>query len=302
MEIQKISYAYVNAIIGSLANKIKARNQIELNGIKGVYGVPRGGVPVAILLAHQLNLPVVDCPDETTLVVDDITDSGKTLSTFKNNHTVTLFISKTCKKRPTFYGEVATGWVEFPWETGELPAADNVVRMIEAIGEDPSREGLLDTPKRVVKSWKDLYAGYDKDPKQVLGTTFDAEGYDQMVVLRDIEMYSTCEHHMLPFFGKAHIAYIPNKRVVGLSKLARLLECYSRRLQIQERLTQQIGNAIQEVLKPRGVAVVIEAKHFCMVARGIGKQNSVMTTSHLLGDFYKDQKCRDEFMTLIGKN
>ena len=178
-----------------------------------------------------------------------------------------------------------------------------VEAMIDAIGETPAREGLHDTPARVVKSWDELYRGYKLNPKTILERRFSTEKYDQMVVLRDIELFSTCEHHMLPFFGKAHVAYIPGEHneVVGLSKLARLVECFSRRLQIQERLTQQIGNALWENLNPKGVGVMIEAQHFCMIARGINKQNSVMVTSSLHGVFKEDNKVRNEFLKLIGK-
>lgn len=167
------------------------------------------------------------------------------------------------------------------------------------IGEDPDREGLIDTPKRVVKSWNELYGGYKIDPETVLGTTFKNESYDQMVVCKDIEIFSTCEHHMLPFFGKAHIGYIPSERVVGLSKMARLADVYARRLQIQERLTNEIADTMNNVLRPKGVIVVIEAKHFCMCSRGVGKQHSSMVTSAVLGVF-KDPAPRAEFMSLIG--
>lgn len=175
--------------------------------------------------------------------------------------------------------------------------------MLEAIGEDPSREGLLETPSRVVKSWGELYGGYKQDYKTILGTTFSTEGYkvDEMVLCRDIEVYSTCEHHILPFYGRAHVAYIPKDRVVGLSKLARLVDCFSRRLQIQEKLTNQIADAILRVLDPRGVAVVIEARHHCMCARGVAKQNSEMVTSALRGAFKEKPEARQEFMQLIGK-
>ncbi len=171
--------------------------------------------------------------------------------------------------------------------------------LLSAIGDDPLREGLIDTPKRVVKSWAELYSGYSKDPEAILGTTFEAGKYDEMVILKDIELYSTCEHHMIPFFGKAHIAYIPTERVVGLSKLARLVEVFSRRLQIQEKLTDQIAETLDKVLKPRGVAVVIEAKHMCMCARGVSKQNSSMITSSLRGLLKEDPKARGEFMSMI---
>lgn len=171
---------------------------------------------------------------------------------------------------------------------------DLVKQMLDAIGENSSREGLLDTPKRVVKSWRELFSGYEQSPSSILERDFDGAGYDEMIVLRDIELYSTCEHHMLPFYGKAHVAYIPGARVVGLSKLARLVECFARRLQIQEKLTREIAEAIHECLAPKGVGVIIEAKHMCMVARGVGKQNSVMTTSALLGKF-RDAEVRAEF-------
>ena len=173
---------------------------------------------------------------------------------------------------------------------------DIVRAIIEAIGDNPDREGVLDTPKRVVKSWNEIYSGYKQNPEEILQRVFTDETYDQMILLKDIDFYSTCEHHMQPFFGKAHIAYIPdNKKVVGLSKLARLVECYSRRLQIQERLTQQIADAFFDIVQPRGVAVVLEGKHFCMVARGVQKQNGVMTTTALRGLFKDDAMCRNEF-------
>lgn len=173
--------------------------------------------------------------------------------------------------------------------------------MIEPEQEGNLREGLRDTPKRVVKSWIELYGGYALDPKKILQTTFKQEGYeyDEMVLLKDIELYSTCEHHMLPFYGRAHVAYIPNaNRVVGLSKLARLVDCFARRLQIQEKLTNQIADAIVECLEPMGAAVVVEAKHHCMCARGVGKQNSTMKTSALRGVFKEKNEVRQEFLRL----
>lgn len=171
----------------------------------------------------------------------------------------------------------------------------------EYLGEDAEREGLLRTPERVIKSWGHLYGGYDQDPAEILSTTFDSGGLDQMVVLRDIEFYSMCEHHMLPFFGRAHVAYIPNGRVVGVSKIARLVDCYARRLQIQERLAQQIATGLMDALHPQGVAVVIKARHLCMVARGVEKQNSEMVTSVMLGLFREDVKARAEAVRLFGE-
>lgn len=172
-------------------------------------------------------------------------------------------------------------------------------QVLELIGEDPLREGLVETPSRVVRSWERLYGGYQQDPAEILSKMF-CEECDDMVVLRDIEFYSMCEHHMLPFLGKASVGYIPDGKVVGISKLARLVECFSRRLQIQERLTNQIADAIDQHLSPKGVAVVMEAQHLCMVARGVEKQNSVMVTSSMLGLYRKDPKARREFLNLIG--
>lgn len=182
---------------------------------------------------------------------------------------------------------------------GLSPEAESVRSIIKAIGEDPNRSGIEDTPNRVVKSWGTLFGGYNMDAGEILSTRFENESYSQMVVLRDIELYSTCEHHMLPFVGKAHIAYIPNGKVVGLSKLARLVECFARRMQIQERLTDQIASTIEDELKPLGVGVCIEAKHFCMLARGVNKQNSVMQTTSLKGLFKEEQPVREEFLAAI---
>lgn len=171
--------------------------------------------------------------------------------------------------------------------------------MLLAIGEDPKREGLLDTPKRVVKSWKELYAGYKEDPAEILSTVFKDGSCEEMVILKDISFTSMCEHHMLPFIGKAHVAYLPNGQVVGLSKLARLVECYAKRLQIQEKMTKEIADAIQEHLKPLGVAVIIEAHHQCMSCRGIKKSGTIMITSSMLGNFRKEPATRAEFLSLV---
>jgi len=174
-----------------------------------------------------------------------------------------------------------------------------VTTLLQAIGEDPQREGLLKTPERVAKSLAFLTSGAEKTMADVLNGAVFSEEYDQMVLVKDIEFYSLCEHHMLPFFGKAHIAYLPAGRVVGLSKLPRLLEVYARRLQVQERLTQQVAGAIQEALRPRGVAVMLEAAHFCMMMRGVEKQNSKTVTSALLGEFRDSAALRNEFLSAV---
>jgi GTP cyclohydrolase I len=168
------------------------------------------------------------------------------------------------------------------------------------IGEDPCRDGLIDTPMRVAKSMQYLTQGYHLNPQEMLRSAMFKEEYQQMVLVKNIELYSMCEHHMIPFFGKAHIAYIPNGYITGLSKIARVVDSFSRRLQVQERLTTQIRNCIQETLNPLGVAVVIEAHHLCMMMRGVQKQNSVTTTSAFTGIFLKDPRTREEFIHLIG--
>lgn len=175
-----------------------------------------------------------------------------------------------------------------------------IAEQLEYIGENPDREGLVETPKRIRKSWDKLYGGYKMNPKDLL-KTFDKETYDQMVVLKDIEFYSTCEHHALPFFGKAHIAYIPNKKVIGVSKLARLLEIYARRMQIQERIGEQVTTFLMKELKAKGAACVLEAQHFCMTSRGVEKKNAKMVTSSLKGAFLKEPETRQEFFSMIGK-
>jgi len=178
----------------------------------------------------------------------------------------------------------------------------NIMNILLEIGEDPSREGLVKTPHRVAKAYQYLTSGYKKDIKKVLnGAIFD-EQYDEMVVVKDIDFFSMCEHHMLPFFGKAHIAYIPNGKIVGLSKIPRIVEVFARRLQIQERMTKEIAETILEYLNPKGVAVVTEARHMCMMMRGVEKQNSATTASSMLGIFKEDMRTRSEFLDLISHN
>jgi GTP cyclohydrolase I len=175
---------------------------------------------------------------------------------------------------------------------------EQIVHLLQYIGEDPEREGLKKTPDRMVRAFKELFSGYDKNPKDLL-TTFASDGCDQIVLLRDIELYSMCEHHMLPFFGKAHIAYIPNQRIIGISKLARLVDIYARRLQIQERIGEQVTSTLMEILQPKGAACIIEAQHMCMRMRGCNKQNSVMVTSSLKGIFLEKDTCKTELMELL---
>jgi GTP cyclohydrolase I len=182
------------------------------------------------------------------------------------------------------------------------PALASIVRaLLLELGQDPARDGLADTPNRVARSMAFLTQGYSLDPRAIVGSAIFAAEYDEMVVVRDVEFYSLCEHHLLPFFGHCHIAYLPDGKIVGLSKLARLADVFARRLQVQERMTTEIANAIDEVLSPRGVGVVIEAQHLCMMMRGAEKQSSKAVTSCMLGRFKTDARTRSEFLSLIGK-
>ena len=184
-----------------------------------------------------------------------------------------------------------------PQTTAEL--MEHYHAILKLLGENAEREGLLKTPERVAKCMQFLTKGYNEDPAEILRSAIFKEDYKQMVIVKDIEIYSLCEHHMLPFYGKAHVAYIPNGRITGLSKIARVVECYARRLQVQERLTVQIRDCIQKALNPIGVAVVIEASHMCMQMRGVEKLGSATTTSAFTGIFLKDTRTREEFLTLI---
>jgi GTP cyclohydrolase IA len=184
-----------------------------------------------------------------------------------------------------------------PAETESV--ADLIRRMLELLGEDPAREGLRRTPERFEKALRFLTSGYRQDPETILNGAMFSVCYDEMVVVKDIEVYSLCEHHLLPFFGKCHVAYIPSKKVVGLSKIARLVNMYARRLQIQERLTNQIARAIEQKLSPEGVGVIVEARHLCMVMRGVEKQQSSAVTSAMLGAFRENKQTRDEFLALV---
>lgn len=279
----------------------------------GVMAVPNGGNLLGGYVASALNLPLVpynpDCQYESILIIDDVYDTGRTLAPFiENNLYVAVLFTKTPivnikrQHNDRFYAAFAAPsdqWLDFFWESKESNGIqDNVRRILTFLGEDVRRDGLIDTPKRVERSYESLFAGYKADIPSLF-RVFDVPR-DEMVILKDIEFYSTCEHHMLPFFGKAHIAYIPQSgRVIGVSKLARLLEAHARRLQVQERICQDVVRDIDEYLRPLGAACVLEAQHMCMTSRGVQKQNSVMITSALSGAFKTNDSTRQEFMAMI---
>jgi GTP cyclohydrolase I len=189
----------------------------------------------------------------------------------------------------------------------EIPVPDDVADAVRTLirwaGDDPTREGLRDTPARVTRAYEEFFAGYEQDPREILKRTFsEVEGYDEMIVMSDIRFESHCEHHMVPIIGKAHVGYLPDKRVVGISKLARLVEVYARRLQVQEKMTVQIADTLQDILQPRGVAVVIEAAHQCMTTRGVHKPGVGLITSRMVGAFRDDPSTRREFLAVIGRS
>lgn len=263
-----------------------------------LYGIPRGGIPVALLLQKSLNAlgrmaDITHIAEEANVFVDDIVDSGKTKQKYKEKFGDILFVSM-------IESNEQKNWYVFPWEIGteDNGPEENIVRLMQYIGEDVDREGLIETPQRVIRSYEKLFGGYRMNPADIM-KTFTEGACKDMVLLKNIELYSTCEHHMLPFHGRCHIAYIPNGKVIGVSKLARLMEVFARRMQIQERIGQQITQCLEEYLRPLGAACIIEAQHFCMTSRGVEKQNSVMVTSSLTGVFEKDRDTRNELMNLI---
>lgn len=306
-----MEYTYERFIadIERIAEHIKASYRPE--DILGVFGVPRGGTIPAIELSRALGVPFIPSFDEShddsrnIIVIDDIVDSGRTRMRYK----VYPFYALVNKDQGTRQGilpfQYALGttseWVHFWWEhEPAIDIKDSIIRQLEYIREDPNREGLRKTPARVERAWQELFKGYQKDPKEIF-TTFETDGYSGIVLLKNIEMFSMCEHHILPFAGRAHIAYIPNEKVIGISKLARLLEIYSRRLQIQERICEQITTDLMNYLEPKGAACIIEAEHFCIRMRGVNKQNSTMVTSSLKGMFLDNPGAHNELLQLISR-
>jgi GTP cyclohydrolase I len=266
-----------------------------------VYGIPQGGAPLAVMVAYILGVPLAQEPKigMNTLVVDDLVDSGKTLKRYFGKHHVDAAFRKS--HSPTHYAPDATcidDWLSFPWEKNDGAPTDGVVRLLEYIGENPERDGLRDTPERVLKAMKEMTVGYNTDIAQLLSVSFDVD-FDELVVVRNVPFNSLCEHHMLPFTGTATVGYIPKKRIVGLSKLARLVDAYAKRLQVQERMTKQIADAMLEHIDPLGCGVVVRGNHSCMSCRGINKTGE-MVTSSLHGVLRNDGIARAEFLALAG--
>ena len=258
-----------------------------------VWGIPRGG-SVCAGLARRFGVNVVESPESATVALDDIIDSGATAASVMERYSLptVALVNKEA--------EGLDAWVHFPWEEPpDIDISESVRRIIEYIGEDATLPDLLATPSRVVKSWETLYGGYHVNPIDIL-VWFDDPQYpptDEMIIATGIKFYSTCEHHMLPFFGEIAIGYIPDGKVLGISKFSRLVDAYARRLQIQESLTQQIGEALETYVQ--GVAVHIEAQHLCMMARGVQQQGSTLTTNYLTGPFRDKPETRAEFLSAV---
>ncbi len=267
-----------------------------------LYGVPRGGVPAALAVqaawnaAFGMRCRLTPDPVAATAIIDDLIDSGTTRERFAEAYPSTPFLALLDKQRGG-----NDGWIVFPWEGDEQGSSEDIPRrLLQFIEEDPSREGLRDTPARFLRAWQHYTKGYHEHPRDVLKSFEDgAANVDEIVLVRDIPVYSHCEHHLAPFFGVAHVGYIPNGKVVGLSKLARLVDIFARRLQVQERLTTQIAYALQEHLACRGVGVIIECRHLCMEARGARVPGATTKTSCMLGGLRDVASARAEFLELI---
>lgn len=293
---KQLSWANIEAEAARLAER-----QSLNSAITHVYGIPQGGAPVAIMVARHLGLALAEEPlPGRTLIVDDLVDTGTTLQRYRSKG----YMVDALYRKPWSPDTLAPGatlveeWLAFPWERDEGTPTDAVIRLLQHIGEDPTRDGLLDTPARVCKALREMTVGYSMNAADILAKTFDVE-HDDLVIVSGIDYWSLCEHHLLPFYGQATVGYIPRpgSRVVGLSKLARLVECFSKRLQVQERMTNDIANALQDALEPLGVGVVITGNHSCMRARGI-QADGVMTTSAMLGVMRDKPEARAEFLAL----
>lgn len=287
----------------SAVEKLVRRQEARENEFIGrrVYGIPTGGCFIARELC-KYGWGMVDDPGHATLIVDDLIDSGETARRilsecgFDDHMFDALYRKPNSPKCFAPDAHEVNGWIKFPWEHDGSPT-DAVIRILEFIGEDPKRDGLIDTPARVLKAIGEMTSGYREDPKTILAKTFDVD-CDELVIVTGITFTSMCEHHMLPFVGVVDVGYLPGDRVVGLSKIPRLVECFARRLQVQERMTNQIAQAIVDHLDSPGAAVVVRASHSCMACRGVRQANADMVTSAMLGRFRENSVLRGEFLDL----
>lgn len=295
--MNKLTFHKLDKALIELAMDICTNHE---QGRRKCYAIPRGGVPVALALKNGITgFTLVETPEEADFFVDDIIDSGATAQKYQAQFPNKPFYGLIDKTNPEHL-EKYPGWIVFPWEsTQENGLEDNVRRLLQCVGEDASREGLLETPARVAKAWLQTWAsGYSKDPATILKVFEDGgESYTGAVTVKDIPIYSHCEHHLAPIFGTVTISYIPDGKIVGLSKLSRIADMYARRLQVQERLTDQIADALWEHLKPKGVGVQIKARHMCMESRGICQQGHHTVTTSLRGVMLSDALARSEFLS-----
>jgi len=299
----KLTHDDVQALAHRTADAIRQyqHGSSNPNAALRAYAVPRGGVPVAYLLQSLVGFHITSNPADADIFIDDLIDSGSTLERYCDEYPGKPFFALIDKRE----GDVAQRdqWIVFPWgvtdEGADESGNDIIVRLLQLIGEDANREGLSETPARVVKARRHWCSGYGKDAGKLLKVFEDgAEKYDQMVIVKDIPIYSHCEHHLAAIIGTASIAYIPNGKIVGLSKLSRLADMFARRLQVQERLTDQIADALVEHLQPIGVGVIIKARHLCMESRGVCQQGHHTITTALRGAIKDEAQTRSEFLRL----
>lgn len=285
----KLTQAEVHTAAHALASNL------SVGGPKVLYGIPRGGIPAAYLVAYFIgeSCRVTFEPKEATHYIDDLIDSGKTSERWSNKPFFALYDKRT---DPILKDK----WLIFPWESDEVGSGEDIfLRLLQFIGEDVKRQGLEETPSRALKAWKEWTSGYSQKPEEILKVFTDgAENYDEMVTVKDIPFYSHCEHHLAPFFGTATISYIPKGKIVGLSKLNRLVEIFSKRLQVQERMTAQIADILYSELQPLGVGVTLKGRHLCTESRGVKHVGHITQTNALRGVFRTQSETRAEFLSL----
>jgi len=296
----KLTHDQVGGLVGRLAVALNTYANQQAISVLRAYPVPRGGVPVAYALNNLVPMVLVENPAEADVFIDDLIDSGSTCERYCDEHPGVPFFALLDKRTDEQFKDQ---WIVFPWEItddgADASGNDIIVRLLQLVGENADREGLQETPARVVKAWRHWCSGYGKDPAKLLKVFEDGgETYDQMVLVKDIPIYSHCEHHLAAIIGTASIAYIPNGKIVGLSKLSRLADMFARRLQVQERLTDQIADALFKHLEPKGVGVLIKARHLCMESRGICQQGHHTVTTALRGVIKDEPETRAEFLRL----